>query len=265
VCLLHANTTMTRRLTLAALLLVLAAGPASAAGVLNEALSYAKPVPGGRFVLVMLGDLAAEAKQSADARAKFVELRARYPKAGLYQDGSEEPLWTIRDGEYAPYDNVFPASDGVHLVRLDGEWWREKDFTGGRARLPDDEVERQLDAPAVSFFADGKLIRRYTVREVVADPAALPQTPQYVLWSAGGVLNEETGRFVLVTQDSQRVAFDYRTGEIVSRAPAGLGNPLMTALLTAAGILVAAVLAVWAWLVFVRWRKVAPAAEANPS
>jgi hypothetical protein len=249
---------MTHRLTAAACLVALAAAPALAAGKLNEAVSYTKPVPGG-FVFAMLGDPEAEAKTSADAQAQFAELRARYPRTGLYKDGSHELVWAVEDGAYAPYDNVHLAADGVHLVRLDGDWWREKDFTGGRARLPEDEVRKQLDAPAVSFFAGGKLLKRHTVRDVIADPERLPQTPRYVLWSSGGVLNEETGRFVLMTQDSHRLTFDYRTGERISRSPAGLGNPMLRTILIASGVLAAAIIGVWAYLVFVRKPKV-PAA-----
>jgi hypothetical protein len=240
-------------------LLALAAGPVAAAGVLDEALSYTKPVPGGRFVFVMLGDPEAEAKQSADARGKFAELRAKYPKTGLYKAESSELVWAVEDGGYAPYDNVFLASDGVHLVRIDGEWWREKDFTGGRARLTPEEEQKQLDGPAVSFFADGKLVRRTAVRDVVTDPAALPQTPHYILWLANGVLNEGTGRFLLDTQDLNRVTFDYRTGEVVARGRVGLGNPRLTTILVASGALTAAVLGVWAYFVFFRRRKPVPA------
>jgi hypothetical protein len=241
-----------------ACLLALVAGSASAAGRLDDAVSYTKPVPGG-FVFAMLGDPEAEAKTPDDARAKFAELRAKYPRTGLYKDGSGELVWAVEGGGYAPYDNVHLAADGVHLVRLDGDWWREKDFTGGRARLPEDEVRKQLDAPAVSFFAGGKLLKRHTVREVIANPDDLPQTPRYVLWSSGGVLNEDTGRFVLMTQDSHRLAFDYRTGELLSRAPAGLGNPLLRTILIASGALAAAIIGVWAYLVFVRKPKVAAA------
>ncbi len=252
------NTPMTRRLTLTACLLVLAAAPVLAAGRLDDAVSYTKPVPGG-FVFVMLGDPEVEAKTPADAQAKFAALRAKYPRTGLYKDGSGEPVWAIEDGRYAPYDNVYPSADGVHLVRLDGDWWREKDFTGGRAKLPAEEVQKQLDSPAVSFFADGKLLKQYTVREVIANPDALPQTPKYVLWSSGGVLNEPTGRFVLITQDSHRLTFDFRTGELISRAAAGLGNPLLTTILVVSGALTVAILGVWAYLVFLRKSKV-PAA-----
>ena len=183
-------------------------------------------------------------------------MRAKYPKTGLYKDGSGELVWAVEDGGYTPYDNVHLAADGMHLVRLDGDWWREKDFTGGRARLSEDEVRRQLDAPAVSFFADGKLLKRHTVRDVVTNVAELPHTPRYLLWSAGGVLNESTGRFVLVTQDSQRLTYDYRTGELISRRQAGLGNPLLRTVLIVSGVLAAAILGVWAWLVFVRKPKV---------
>src|SRR5581483_4467821 len=142
---------MTRHVIAGIALLTIAAGPAAAAGVLDEPLSYTKPVPGERFVFVMLGDPEAEAKTSAADRAQFAELRAKYPKSGLYREGSNELVWAIEDGGYAKDYNVFLTSDGVHLVRIDGEWWREKDFTGGRNLLTPEEVQKQLDGPAVSF------------------------------------------------------------------------------------------------------------------
>src|SRR5579885_105784 len=192
---------MTRRIPVSLGILVLATAPAAAAGKVEEAFSYAKPVPGGRYVFVMLGDPSAESQVDADSARKFRELRAEYPRTGLYREGSGELAWPF-DGPYAPMDNVYPASDGVHLVVVGGEWWREKSFTGGRSTLSPEEEQKQLDGPAVGFYADGKLIRQYTVRDVVTDPAGLPQTPHYILWETDGSLNEDTGKFLLFTQDS---------------------------------------------------------------
>jgi hypothetical protein len=233
----------------------LAAGPAFAAGVIPEPYSYTEPVADGTFTFVMLGDPSAEERaKDADARARFRELRGQYPKTGLYRGGSNDLVWALDDPAYAPADNVFVTSDGVSLVRIDGESWRTKDYPGA-SRLPADEERRQLDAPAVSFFTDGKRVRQYTLGELVTDPAALPHSPQHVLWPAGAVLNEDTGRFILFTQDQTRLTFDYRTGELLSRAKGGLGNPMLTGILIACGLLSAAVFGAWAYFVFVRGRR----------
>lgn len=255
---------MNFRLPLTACLLTLAASPALAAGTLDDAVSYTKPV-GSEFVFVMLGDPEVEAKAKEDARKEFAELRAKYARTGLYRQGSGELVWAIEDGKYAPYENVTLAADGVHLVRLDGDWWREKDFTGGRARLPEDEVQRQLDSPALSFFAGGQLLKQYTIRDLIEKPEMLPETPRYVLWSSGGVLNEQTGRFMLMTQDAHRVTFDYRTGELISRKPAGLANPLLTTVLIASGVMIVLILAVWVWFAFLRRSKAPAAPGPNPA
>jgi hypothetical protein len=244
------NPDMTRFVSTFALLL--ATTPAFAAGVIPESYSYTKPIAGGKFLFVMLGNADAEAKaKDADARAAFRELRAKYPRTGLYRDGTNELVWALDDPAFAPADNVFISTDGVYLVRIDGEAWRTMNYPGAK-RLPADAEQRQLDAPAVSFFADGKRIQQYALKDLVSDPLALPHSPEHVLWPAGAVLNEDTGRFILFLQDQTRLTFDYRTGDLLSRTKSGLGNPILTGILIACAVLVASVLGVWAYLVFLR-------------
>lgn len=228
------------------------AGPLLAQGKIGEALGYTKPVGGGAYTFVMLGDAAAEAKVTDPAaKAKFEALRQKYPATGLYRGDTAELVWAVEGGGFSPYDYTFPASDGVHLVRFEGDWWQTKDFPGA-TRLPPDEEKRQLDGPGLGFYANGKLLRRYTVRELVTDSEKLPHTPRHVLWTSGGVLNEEKGTFLLLTQDSYRITLDYRTGELLSKAPGGLGNPLMTPILVACGVLSALLLGAWAYFAFLR-------------
>ncbi|MFO0851270.1 MAG: hypothetical protein U0871_22345 [Gemmataceae bacterium] len=239
------------RLSVLSLLLVVS--PAAAA-TFPEPYSSTKPAPGGRFVFVQLGDAAKEAEAPADARRQFAELRARYPATGLYPAGGPAPVWTL-DG-YAPIDNVFLTSDGVHLVRLEGTWWRTKDFPTQGKRLPADVEQAQLAGPAVSFFANGKLLRQYTVADLTEAPARMRHSPEHVLWAAGGGLNEGTKRFVYFTQDGQKNVFDYPTGERLEKVAGGLSNPLAGWAVGAAGGLSLLVLAGWAYLVFGR-RKAA--------
>jgi hypothetical protein len=247
------------RLSLLALLL---ASPLTAATRFPEPYSYVKPAPGGRFVFVQLGDAGKEAEAPDDARRQFADLRAKYPATGLYPIDGSAPRWTL-DG-YAPSDNVFLTADGVHLVRLEGTWWRTKDFPTQGKRLPADVEAAQLAAPAISFFADGKLLKQYTLTDLIETPAKLPHSPEHVLWSAGGGLNETTHRFVYFTQDRQKNVFDYTTGERLEKAAGGLDNPLAGRVLGAAGGLSLAVLAAWAYLVFVRRpARSAPAGMTN--
>jgi hypothetical protein len=241
------------------LVLALSASPVAAAGVIPEPTSYAKPVPGGKYVFVMLGNAAVEqdpakVKDAAD-RDRFRDLRLKYPVTGLYREGTNDLVWAVEGDAFAPLDAVFPASDGVHLVRVDGEWWKTKDFPGGRLRPSAEEQQRQLDAPGVSFFAHGKRLKAHPVRELVDDPAKLEFSPDHVLWMASAVLNEDTGRFLLFTQDANRVTFDYKTGDVISKQKAGMSNPLARGVLIACAILSAGVLAGWAWFAFGRRRR----------
>ncbi len=240
------------------LVVILAAAPAFAAGVILEPVSYTKPIPGTAFLFVMLGDPAVEAGQKdAETAAKFAEIRAKYPQTGLYHTDSGALVWAVDTEGYTHPDWVFLTADGVHLVRIDGDSWRTKDYSG-RNRLPAEDEQKQLDAPAVSFFKNGKLIKRYALRALVTDPGELPHSPQHILWVAGAVLNTDETRFVAFTQDSNQLTFDVATGELLAKEPAGLGNPRLVILLSVIGGLMAAMLI--GWLVFLlRQRKAAAA------
>lgn len=220
-----------------------------AAGKIPEGLSYTRPLAAD-VVFVMHGDLAAEAKSSASSQAEFRDLRTKYPQSGLYR--GTVLIWAI-DGPFAPSDAVFLTADGRHMVRLDGQWWKEKDFPGQR-RLAAGVERTQLDAPAVSFFDSGRLVKQYLLKEIASHPEKLPHSPNQVLWVAGAVVNDDTGRFLLFVQDSTRLTFDVTTGELVTREEAGLGNPVIVPILAAAGTMVVIILAVWAYFVLVRWR-----------
>ena len=245
------------RTVLALLLLAPTAGAAS----FPEPLGWFKLV-GDRWVFVQLGDPAKEAAvKSGDARRKFEELRAKYPATGLYPRDGTTPVWTL-DG-YAPIGDVFPAADGVHLVRIEGTAWVEQGFhTQGNRLSPEVEAE-QLDGPAITFFAAGQPLARYTVRDLVVEPRKLPHSPRYVLWSAGGALNDATGRFVLSTQDAQQNVFDFRTGERLRKVAAGLANPLAAWLLSGAFGVSLALAGGWGYWAFGRRKSPSPHAPSS--
>ena len=237
------------RSAVVACVVVLTARSAFAVGALPEPVSYTKPVADGKYTFVMLGDPASEAKQSPSAQAEFRALREKYLRSGLYPADGREPLWPL-DAPYAPYDNTFLAADGVHLARLEGEWWVERDYPSPFKRLPAEEEKKQFDAAAVGFYENGKLVKSYPLKDLVTNPLDLKHSPRFVLWAAGGVLNESAGRFVVMTQDATRVAFDYRTGEVIARDRIGLNNPILGRILIACGVLSVGILAAWAWFAF---------------
>lgn len=220
---------------------------------LPEPTSYAKPVPGGRFVLVQLGKPEVEAQIGRPADQKrFAELRAKYPRPGLWT-AAEPPelVWPLPEGEYAPYDHTFPTADGDYLVRVEGDFWRTEAYPGG-PRPSAAEQAAQLDAPAVSFFERGKLLKQYRVRDLVTSADNLQHTPQHMLWYASATLHPESGKFILFTQESVKVTFDYRTGEELERVQSGLGNPLMQTLLGVFGTMTVVILAAWGAFVYFR-------------
>lgn len=241
---------------LALLILLAAASSAPAVNPLPEPTSYTKPVPGGKFLLVQLGNKAAEDQFSGPAESRrFADLRAKFPRPGLYTaTPTPELVWPLPDAEFAPIDHMFPAPDGVHLVRIDGDFWKTEAYTGGRVGPPPEARAVQIDGPAVSFFADGKLLKRHTVRELVTAPEELAVTPRHLLWYASGKLNPETLKFTLFTQESTRHTFDARSGELLRTDGVGLLNPLAQQILIACAGLTAVIFA--GWLVFVYRRRV---------
>ena len=167
----------------------------------------------------------------------------------MYQGQGNEFVWSL-DGPYAPYDNVFIAKDGKYLIRIDGDWYQTKDHPYPSGRRIDAKIENaQLDSPAVSFFAGGKLLKQYSVNDVVTTPESIPHSPEHVLWSAGGILNEEQGWFNLIVKDDHILRFDYTTGELLAKDEAGLNNPIVTPILISMGVITVVILVVWVWFI----------------
>lgn len=218
---------------------------------LPEPTTFAKELPGGQFVLVVLGDPDADQRAVANAteQAQLDTIRKTYPRSGLYHRDRAEMLWPIEG--YSPSDCLFISSDGVSMARLEGDWWQTKEYPSP-SRLPADVEAAQLQLPAVGFYRNGEKIRTYRITDLLTNPRDIKHSPLHLLWSAGAVLNEETGRFVLHLQDSGRAVFDYRTGELVRQDRVGLRNPLFRWIAGGVGLSVVLILAVWGFLV---WRQ----------
>jgi len=222
--------------------------PGGPGTTLPEPISYAKPTPGGKFVMVAFGSADAETQlKPGDMKSQAEEVRKKYPRPGLYSTADATLVYPL-DG-YTPDDNLYLTADGRYAVRIEGDWWQTRAYPAG-TRLPPEEEQKQLDAPAVSFFADGKLIKSYALKELLTDPSVVPHSPKHILWPGGAVLNERDGRFLLYTQDANRATFDIRTGEMVAHERMGFGNRFAQVTMIgtlALTILLASGWAVWAW------------------
>jgi hypothetical protein len=159
--------------------------------------SYAKPTPDGRHVFVMISPLSPQEEISSwnqETAAKIASVRKHYSRSGLYpNDNSTTPLWTV---DWYAYD-VEPLSDGVHLVRP-GSWASSRDDL------------------AISFLANGKLIRSYAVKDLVLFPSLLPHTVSHFFWERSSRLHDDDRTYEIVTLHGDRYVFDATTGEILS-------------------------------------------------
>ncbi|MFO0938583.1 MAG: hypothetical protein U0798_18925 [Gemmataceae bacterium] len=205
---------------------------------------YQHETADGRFTFVMLPPAQSD---MADLPYKYKlqteELRKKYPVSGLYRHGETVPVWEYR-GAYS-YD-VFPSNDGIHMAVLEGDSWFTSQFVSGQ-RLPVEMERSQLDSPAVSFYRSGDRLKTYSVREIVGNAATLRHSPQHVQWRAGEGVVEKNGRFWMYTQDAQKVIFDLKTGELLSKESAGANAKYFLAAI--ASLTIVTVLLAIRWLV----------------
>ena len=130
-----------------------------------------------------------------------LKLRQKYPKNGLYRnDDQRELLWSV--DWLAPREGIFLAEDGVHLIRW--ETW---------PHFPD--RGHHLGREAVSFHANGKLLRSYRVNDLIDNPLALPHTERGYEWERRSEF-QDVFTFKLTTHDGNVFTFDIRTGEMLS-------------------------------------------------
>jgi hypothetical protein len=170
--------------------------------------SYKEVAPGGKYVFVMIAPTTVEndvRPWNEETAAAIREIRGVYTRSRMYRnDGSADPIWTVE--WYA--HGVYLTPDGVHLI-CPGPWaWLRQDKT------PD------LDCEAVSFFADGRLLRTYRIVELVDDPDRFEQSVSHFRWQKEGRVSGEF-EYTITTLDGNRLLFDVRTGEIVSASRVG--------------------------------------------
>ena len=154
--------------------------------------------PDGQYVLVMLDP-------ERDWTTEDKTLRRYYPQSGLYKnDKSKNPLWTI---DWHSFE-VYLSSDGKHVTRV-GPWprlWDAKDLKeGGPA----------LKQPAIAFYNEGKLLKGYSIGDLIKDPFKLPQSVSHFEWKKDIYFDDSKGQLKAVTFDGQEHIFDMFTGNII--------------------------------------------------
>jgi hypothetical protein len=178
--------------------------------------SHKQESPDKAFVFVMLSPSTVERDAGhwiEPLASEIREIRRRYTQSGLYRnDGSTDPLWTV--DWYA--HSVDVASDGIHLVRH-GPW------------------PMSLDDEAVSFFANGQLIRSYKIKELVNLPFLLPHSVSHFEWVDSEGFDDRELKYSVTTKDGNRFLFDVQTGEIISASGlARLALPIVATMLACA-------------------------------
>jgi hypothetical protein len=196
---------------IAALVGVIAGSPALADSPARPR-SY-KVAAGRKHVFVMISPIPVEKEVlpwNEETAAAIREIRRIYTRSGLHRsDGSPEPLWTVDWYAHA----VEVASDEVHLIRH-GLWAvlpRDRDAPLGSA----------LDQEALSFFANGRLLRTYRIGELVDDTDLLPRSVSHFRWLDEGRLDDARSEYTLTTLDGNRFVFELHAGKIVSESRRG--------------------------------------------
>lgn len=183
--------------------------------------SYTRPSPDGQYLFVMIapGTIDQDAGRFIEPRATEIrQIRERYTVSGMYRnDGSTPPLWTVDWFEFG----VEPLSDGIHIV-VPGPW------------------ASSTEDAACTFYANGQLVQRYEVGDLVALPWLMQHTASHFFWRDDTSLDDAAKTYSITTKHGERYTFDIVTGRIIrSFSPITWALRIMVAVLvTVVGIYV---------------------------
>ncbi len=184
----------------------------------------------GKYVFVMISPLPLHEDMGSWIETKAAEIQAirqMYCQSGLYRnDGSTKPLWTV---DWYAF-RVTVASDGISLVRH-GRW------------------ASSTDEEACSFFANGKLLRSYEIRDLVDAPFLLEHTVSHFEWRNDDQFDDGNLEYKVWTKDGNWYVFDLRTGNIQSQS-----RPVRIAMWIVAAIFAAVVVGAVVWPI-IKWRR----------
>ena len=117
-----------------------------------------------------------------------------YPASGLYpENGSVTPIWSV--DWHAP--TVYLNGDGRYLIRM-GPWAQKRDDL------------------AVAFYDRGKILRAYSIDDLVRNPDDLPRSTSHFRWQKQINLDDENGSFRVATLGNEIYKFDITTGRLTS-------------------------------------------------
>jgi hypothetical protein len=182
--------------------------------------AFTKESPNGRWLFVMLPPGGALKDVPPLYVAETQKLAAKYPASGLYtNDGSTTPIFTVDWYSF----RVYPANDGLHVLSIDATSTFTAQYIANT--LSDEDVQKQLNAPAVVVYEKDKPIRTHLLKDLVKDPAACKRSVQHLIWLAGEAVDPSGTKLVLNTQDQNQYTFDLSSGDIISQRKTGLQSP----------------------------------------
>jgi len=132
-----------------------------------------------------------------------------YPQTGLYRDG--ELVYTV---EVQLWARPRFSNDGMTFIEVD--WWVAASGDPGVPSL----LRRPL-SPAIRFFEQGRVVRRYYVRDLVRDMDSIVFTVNNAIWDyqQERYHDRENNTFSVKTREGRDITFDLSTGLIISADP----------------------------------------------
>lgn len=230
------------RLRLPAALALLTVNPAAASspwpgGPVPSPNTWAVFSRSGEFLFVMRGATPDETPHPHVKDAVRVwsrELWAKYPRSGLYDQGTGELLWAtderleLRSGLQAHHVIVTTTGSVVWLSHApygprlyeprQSSWWGSLgNRKSAMSSAPGGGYSASKDGLCVRIIADGKTVASATAESLIADPDVFANEFAfgYKPWMAEAEVEGET--LVLTTLDDQRITYDLVTGEVMDR------------------------------------------------
>ena len=146
---------------------------------------------GGQYYFIMMPE-----RYYKDSKRRVPAHGAAYE---LLKDGSSKKLWEV-SGWYA--FSVYLSSDGRYLART-GNW--------AMGHKPSHEET------AVEFYDNGKLLKRYSTRDIIENDDSVQRSTNHYQWRHQGgfrLFINRNNEFRLRTIENVDLTFDVTTGEI---------------------------------------------------
>jgi len=148
------------------------------------------------------------------------------PQTGLYYNTDPpEVIYLVQSVRSYPLyfddNNTFLSSNGIHFAFFPLTF-HNGNVPGTPDWQPGQEDTNEYTASAVEFFANGQLIKRYTVSDLVKDNSKLSFSVSMIMWESwlsmetGWLFDPEENTLTIGTVDGRIYTFDITTGDIIS-------------------------------------------------